>query len=263
MNKGIVRKIRKEIKRKNCPLPENSKVIDGRVKAKEIIKNNERIVPKFFYDLSSHNRCFYSLELLNYDIEHFHVKGNYMYLLRTIPFLYESLNYSTSCRQELYEKIQNTRMKLKKTLINGKIKEQSYKNYQIFKKILGKLEILSLKLVESIDQKYTENKTELVYYLIFSIKNIEVLKSLTSKNPHLINFLDPNAYKLLQSVISSYIKSLQNHVSKELNFFDDVIYYEQVLDTLLSHERNHLSVYMMVKTRKDIDILFKNGNCFS
>ena len=242
MNKGIVRKIRKEIKRKNCPLPENSKVVDERVKAKEIIKNNERIVPKFFYDLSFHNRCFYSLELLNYDIEHFHVKGNYMYLLRTIPFLYESLNYNTSCRQELYEKIQNTRMKLKKTLINGKIKEQSYKNYQIFKKILGKLEILSLKLVESIDQKYTENKTELVYYLIFSIKNIEVLKSLTSKNPHLINFLDPNAYKLLQSVISSYIKSLQNHVSKELNFFDDVIYYEQVLDTLLSHERNHLSV---------------------
>ena len=83
------------------------------------------------------------LDLLEYDILHFHEKGHYFYLLQVLTLLSEKVD-TIAFDTALYERIQNIRVNIKKILLNKKMKEKNRVTYSLLKKILGKIEILSL-----------------------------------------------------------------------------------------------------------------------
>ena len=181
------------------------------------------------------------LDLLEYDILHFHEKGHYFYLLQVLTLLSEKVD-TIAFDTALYERIQNIRVNIKKILLNKKMKEKNRATYSLLKKILGKIEILSLTCNDFIDHKYDGSKMELLYYLLFSIKNVDVLENLIQQKPHLINLLDKKAYQLFLKVLDKYLEALRQHVSNHLKYFDDVLYYDEVLQVLLKYEGSHLSI---------------------
>ena len=193
-----------------------------------------------FEDSFSKTQVLDAYGLLNYEIIHFCPKRDYSYLLKIVPHLYKAKTENKDFQKKFYNSVQTLRVRIKKILFETRLKKENYHNYRILKKILGKLDIFSLSLAEAIDYKYTENKTELIYYLIFSIKNIDVLQKLIKENPHLVNFLDIRAYNLLNKVIKAYIAAVRKHVEKKLDYLDEVIYFDQVLEVLIAHEKKHL-----------------------
>ena len=107
-------------------------------------------------------------------------------------------------------------------------------NYKILIKFLGKIEILSLNLCEYVDENYTENKFELLHYLIFSIKNLSVIRDILPKIPYQINTMNESYQQLLDEVASKYLNSVLTHVqSAQNNYLDDVLYYDNILKLLI------------------------------
>ena len=102
------------------------------------------------------------LDLLEYDILHFHERGHYFYLLQVLTLLSEKVD-TIAFDTALYERIQNIRVNIKKILLNKKMKEKNRVTYSLLKKILGKIEILSLTCNDFIDHKYDGSKMELLY----------------------------------------------------------------------------------------------------
>lgn len=214
MKKYLVRKIRKEMKKK-------------------------------YWDsllfLNHHNIFEYSLLLLEYDINHFHFNGNYEYLLKAMACLSEFVT-NRAVTNDVYERIQNIRVEIRKKLINKKLKEQNKKNYKLLKKILGQIEVFSLTCNEFIDKKYDGNKLELLSYLIFSIKNVHVLENLIYEKPHMFNLMDKKAYELFRKVIESYLDAVKKHAEDPRKSFDDLCYFDDVMEIIFKHEIRHLSI---------------------
>ena len=232
MNKCVIRKTRKELK-KYLPQKKNETEVEKQKRIKRGL---------YFYEINYKNRIYYVLDVFEYDITHFNPNGNYTYLLKGFTFLNEAITAYHLKEPEIYQRVQKIRMLIKNILTTKDSRKILPRNHKLLKKIIGKLEVFSLSYANNLDDKYTENKTELFYYLIFSIKDIETLYSFIHSKPHMLNFLDKRAYELLLKAVDAYLTALQHHIKKSLNAFDDVIYFDKVLKILFSIKENHLSI---------------------
>lgn len=167
MNKCVIRKTRKELK-KYLPQKKNETEVEKQKRIKRGL---------YFYEINYKNRIYYVLDVFEYDITHFNPNGNYTYLLKGFTFLNEAITAYHLKEPEIYQRVQKIRMLIKNILTTKDSRKILPRNHKLLKKIIGKLEVFSLSYANNLDDKYTENKTELFYYLIFSIKNIETLYS--------------------------------------------------------------------------------------
>ena len=203
----------------------------------------EKLIKKedaYFNRFKKRNRVFMMLNVLDDDIINFDYNRSYEYFFQTIPFLYLVMSLNSVDQNDIYHRLQHTRT-LIRNLICQKKKNQLGDNYKILIKFLGKIELLSLNLCEYVDENYTENKFELLHYLIFSIKNLSVIRDILPKIPYQINTMNESYQQLLDEVASKYLNSVLTHVqSAQNNYLDDVLYYDNILKLLINYQKKHL-----------------------
>ncbi len=177
-----------------------------------------------------------SLQLLRYDLEHFHAKKNYYYFFSLFTFLGKSLSLSLQEQKEIYAELQVIRMMILHRITNYK-KDAHYK---LLLKILGKIEILSLELSKEFDASYDKSKRELLYQIVFEIRNLSVAEDMLEKLPHQINLLEAHGFRFLMDLFQEYITILQNYVTKSEDF-DDLIYYDRLISFFFQKNQKLIS----------------------
>jgi len=197
----------------------------------------------------------YSLELLETELKNFQPYYDVSYLLRTIPFLYEVFRFHFPFQKDVNARLQHIRLQIKKLLEHDALYLRKA-NHKSLKKLLGKIELLSFQIRDSFDENFSEYKFELIYYMIFSIKNLDVLKSILKRVPHQINILDSKSFSLVETLIQTYLDTLQKHVQDETySHLEDLLYYDRVLFLLLEHNNPFFTPSIL----KKLDSLFSNA----
>ena len=192
--------------------------------------------------------------LLEKELNNYKNEKNYSYTLLTIPYFYEALNCNKINQKDINEKLLQIRSKIQRILKQTKNNEQSINNRKILKKLIGKIEIISLTLTNSYDANFLDHKLDLIYYLVFSIKNIDVLKSILKKAPHQINILDKKGAFVIRKIVESYLNCLKFHVKDEkYEGLDDLLYFDRVLSIVLNHNKEYINSYHI----KKLDLLFQ------
>ncbi len=195
------------------------------------------------------------LELFYYDVTHFNHEQSHEYFLEFIPYLYEAHGFSLQEQRETYQKLQEIHFHIKglisqkSNFILGQIPKE---NYTLLKKLLGKIELLSYSLCCSFDPNCYEQKYEFFRALIFSIKNLEVLRNILEKTPHYVNFMDRKCMALAEEIVTIYLEKLKLHCFDETHL-EELLYYDRVLEMILFHEPNYLDVH----NARKLDNLFK------
>ena len=110
------------------------------------------------------------LSLLRYDFEHFDPEKDYFYFFTIFSYLSKAITFSLPEQKKIYEELQLIRMMTQQRISDHK-KDSHYK---LFLKILGKIEILSLELSQGFDESYEKSKRELLYQLLFEIRNLKL-----------------------------------------------------------------------------------------
>lgn len=176
------------------------------------------------------------LELLKDELNHLDMKRDYTYLLKIIPYLYESAYFEQEKKIQVLNQLQEIRTQIKNKLQNNHLLNQT--NHEVMKKLIGKIEILYL----SISDNNKNTKLELFRYLVFSIKNLSVLKRILVKDASQINMSEEKGILFAEEVFDKFLEVLKNHVEdKFYSGLDDVLYYDRVLKELFSLNQKNMT----------------------
>lgn len=184
------------------------------------------------------------LEYLESELSSFDYEKNDSYdILKQIFKPLSMLEYNSTERNYIYNKLQDIRFIIKELLVNKpKDIDKGNENYKILKKCIDRIEILSLSILYNHQKKYSNKKIELAKFIIFEIKNINILKDYFLKYPYLINFLEEENKEILLNLIYLYIESLKKHIKDKKNgYLDELLYYEEALNGILKAPKLKLS----------------------
>lgn len=186
------------------------------------------------------NQVLYTLEMLKYDLENFDPKKDYSYFLETIPYLYKACTLEKQDQKQINKSLQEIRYRIKNLIIEKKSEKKS--SEKILKKMIGKIEILSFEIRDGFDKNFEKYKFELLYYLIFSIKNTKVLQNILSQAPHQMNILDKKCLELIKELFQKYLDVLHLHVLDEKqDYLEELLYYNEALKILFEHNKEFIN----------------------
>lgn len=192
----------------------------------------------------------YALDLLENDILNFNNAKKNSYLLKTIPYLYKLVQNEASIQKEDYDRLIIVRYKIQDLLHQNNL---TIENHKILKILIGRLEMVIFSFPSSLDSYYQKEKIELLYYLIFSIKNINVLQSVLNASPHRLNMADQNGLSLVKEIVEKYLSVLSMHLENDnYPYLDDLLYYDRVLKLVLVHNKDTCTE----ENIKELDELF-------
>ena len=115
---------------------------------------------EFLRELSLEERFFPVLELYEKDLQNFDSSKSYEYLIVVYPALMIAKYKAFKHKEEAYKRFQSLRLLIRKLLLENKENE-------FLKKIMGKLDLLSIELANALDYRYDATKLELLKHLIF------------------------------------------------------------------------------------------------
>ncbi len=193
------------------------------------------------------------LEYLESELSSFDYEKNNSYdILKQIFKPLSMLEYNSTERNYIYNKLQDIRFIIKELLVNKpKDIDKGNDNYKILKKCIDRIEILSLSILYNHQKRYSNKKIELAKFIIFEIKNINILEDYFFKYPYLINFLEEENKEILLDLIYSYIEALKKHIKDKKNgYLDELLYYEEALNGILKAPKLKLSTplkYELIK----------------
>ncbi len=191
--------------------------------------------------LNNQSQVFLVLNILEEEIKN--KKDDISFLLLTIPYLYKVCNLNKEEKKTVTKKLEVIRSQIKRCMIEEKKEKNRYK---VLKKLIGKIEVLLLEIKNDFDENYNNNKFELLYYLIFSIKNKIVLKNILKKAPHQLIILEEKNYKLLEEILKKYLEVLEKHTENEtFSHLEELLYYEDILDILIEHNKEYLNISIL------------------
>jgi len=108
-------------------------------------------------------------------------------------------------------------------------------NFMELKNIIGNLEGMNISYIYSYVEKYDGDAYNLIRYLLFEEKNLMFVKYAFDKYPHLVNVRDKNGNCILLEVVDRYLSAIYKYTKDGvLRFNDDLFYYDEVLESLLS-----------------------------
>ena len=210
---------------------------------------------EFLRELSLEERFFPVLELYEKDLQNFDSSKSYEYLIVVYPALMIAKYKAFKHKEVAYKRFQSLRLLIRKLLLENKENE-------FLKKIMGKLDLLSIELANALDYRYDATKLELLKHLIFHIRNLEVLENILIEKPHQINFLDEKAFSLLLSVFYKYLQVLEMHILKNYDYLDELIYYDRVLQILLNHGKERLFLNELQELENVLENALKSKKLF-
>jgi len=172
------------------------------------------------------------IELLEEEKNDFDYDKDIEYIKNIMKILPEYINN----KKILNEKLNIIHQSIKTYLVQkpGNI-EKTNENYKILKSVINEIELIQMSILYDYSFKYEESKYKLIDYIIFDVKNIANIKDAIKRFPHIVNYMDVDNKSLILKVIEKYIEEVKNYTKeKEI---DDIIYYEEVIDILMSSER--------------------------
>lgn len=192
------------------------------------------------------------VEILQEDLDNFdyYNPNKEIYLLDIFDLLTKLLANNINIQNYLYDDFTYIHNTLK-NLLHAKpqaLPEKFIHNYQLLQNIILKMEnaMLFIYYYDS-PAEFDPNKNEFIYYLIFSLKNINFVENACHKFPHIVNCQDRKGIPLVEKVLDKYLESLKNYLSKpNLGPIDDLIYYDKVMHLLMKNEKVHIDEFSKV-----------------
>jgi hypothetical protein len=85
---------------------------------------------------------------------------------------------------------------------------------------------------------YNPDNEEFIYYIVFKLKYINFFKAAITKFPYIVNSADAEGVSLVEKVLDKYLESLEIYLSDaNLGPIDDLIYYDKVMQAIMSSEK--------------------------
>lgn len=203
------------------------------------------------------------LQILKEDLDHFDYEkiGEYEYL-ETIFDALGNTEKSIMVQQKFYDKLQEIRLTIKNLLVQkpGHIDKKN-PNFRTLKNLIDHLETFSLSILYDCVEKYEGNKSELIRFIIFDVKNSRLTADALERFPHVVNFLETENKSLLEKVIESYFTALDEYTNgKKLTKIDDVLYFGEVMDNVFKNPELKLALGEQQRLMKRIQSVKQNLN---
>lgn len=112
---------------------------------------------------------------------------------------------------------------------------QKSKKIALLKELANRLENLEVNIVYNLKSPLILANYNIVKYIVFELKDINLTKDLINKNSYLINAFNMKSEDLLKLVIDKYLKAISDSVKSNKTF--DLYYYDEVLEQILKNEK--------------------------
>lgn len=156
-----------------------------------------------------------------------------------ISYIMKTVEIKKESQKEVYEKLKEIRKKVR-CLIFQKPKgiDKEHPNFILLKEIINQIESLIVAGFYDLMNCYQGNGFQLLEYLLFEVKNYNLIINIFKQYPYMIRFMNNNGEKLIQKVIERYMNEIYFYTSnKELKVNSNVIYYDKILTFLLNHNK--------------------------
>ncbi|HPE15144.1 MAG TPA: RNB domain-containing ribonuclease [Bacilli bacterium] len=100
---------------------------------------------------------------------------------------------------------------------------------KFLRNIANQLETIEVSLEYDIKLKFTKTNSEIIKYILFREKNIEISEDLITKHPYLINLCSSDKENILNLVIDRYLNALGFYINaggsrKNIEYYDEILY---------------------------------------
>lgn len=199
-----------------------------------------------------HSLTFY-ISYLEEATNNFNFQDDFSSCLLIFPIISELL-YTKELKKrdkiKIYERLKSIREKLQILILQkpGDISKSNH-NFSLLKKLVDQTESLMIASFYDMLPQYDGNSLQLIEYLLFEVKQYQLISDILEQYPYMIRLIDRDNTKLITKVIDNYIKESFIYTSgKELKPDSDLVYYDKVLSLFLNHEKLEFSF----QERKDI-----------
>lgn len=161
------------------------------------------------------------------------------YLFEIISYMMKTVEINQESKRGIYEKLKTIREKVR-SLISQKPKEvdKNHPNLLLLKRIINQIEGLIVAGFYDLMDYYQGNGFQLLEYLLFEVKNYNLIVNIFKQYPYMIRFMNNSGEKLIKKVIERYIDEIYFYTSnKELKVNSHVVYYDKILTLFLNHEK--------------------------
>lgn len=162
-----------------------------------------------------------------------------LFLFSIISHIMTTTEIKKKTKREIYEKLKSLRGKIKVLILQkpGEINKTN-PNFILLKKIIDQIESLIVAGFYDMVEHYQGNNLQLIEYLLFEVRDHEVIRNVFEQYPYMIRFMDDKNEKLVQKVIRHYMNEIDSYtINKELNGNSNVIYYDKLLTLFLNHPK--------------------------
>lgn len=203
------------------------------------------------------------LKYLNNVLDNFNFVEDFSYLLYIYPIVSHCLCSSEIKKikkKELLEILKEIREKIQILILRkpGEITKDN-PNFALLKKLIDNTESLMIAGFYDVLDYYKGNNLELISYLLFEVREYNLVEDIFNLYPYMIRLKDDNNISLFEKVISNYLDELTKYTSdKNLSTNFDLIYYDKVIDLFLENEKLELSFKQKMDILSHINYCRKN-----
>lgn len=142
----------------------------------------------------------------------FNSEEDFSYILELFDILSYIMRDEKGLRQQFYDRFASIHNVISSHLhtFQDRDNENALRQYNMLKKIIGKMENTMLALYYNNPVEYDPSKEEFIYYIIFELKNINILNSACSRFPHIVNSVNNEGIPLIEKVLDEYLKCFKD-----------------------------------------------------
>lgn len=142
-------------------------------------------------------------------------------------------------RIRVYERLKAIREKIQILILQkpGDVSKSNC-NFALLKKLVDQTESLMIASFYDMIPHYHGNSLRLIEYLLFDVKQFQLVFDILDQYPYMIRLIDKDGTKLITKLVYHYLDEIFNYTSKkELKPNSDLVYYDKVLVLFLNNEK--------------------------
>lgn len=202
-----------------------------------LIKNKEGI-----FKTNKNKSVVVLVDILEEEITTFDYEGgkNIYYLFDLLDVLGIMLENEESLQSQFQDRFTYIHNMIR-NLIHAKPEDASLhaeNRYKTLKSLIQRMENTMLRIYYNNPTDYNPDNEEFIYYIVFKLKYINFFKAAITKFPYIVNSADAEGVSLVEKVLDKYLESLEIYLSDaNLGPIDDLIYYDKVMQAIMSSEK--------------------------